>query len=1599
MLLNKCGTMLVRRDNQLQSSRRERNVIEKVVARKDLGTVPLVHLEGILFPSIFWSLSHSVDGGILGSMPTSLFCQNKTRKRVGIASMADHAKTRLKSIGSTNSTDPRYLTFLFDSIANGAIEGQDTRVVLSRGFEESMGPAGMRIRNKDDDLYSDTIDNRQCVHDLCASERDDPADLFVTLTCNQREHFGIRKIKRYIDDGDALINYKKYLKKTFPNEPTLSVKSQKEVQRSFQEASRTLTVRNWMEIRLILLRYIRKSPEKPLGDVIKLFVRDEYQGDAGNLSHMHMLVTLRHKYNTPEGKKVIEGLVKGFVDEIVGVDEVEDLIAEGLLDDWDDYETMKTQAKGFLAHHHSERCMRRTGPNKGDLVCRVPDARIVSKDITKFSETLLDVEHSSNAVQIMERLGLCKPLGDTGGEFVPTKEYLQSKRIHAPVRHGEGNITPVVGRLFAATRSTMNVQICTSNGTTRYVVKYVVKIDENNYVTFKVSQQDDQPTVEASKVFLHNTKITSSAINEAKKLRGSRDKTKQKGRSVACTEMMQLILGFPQVHCSMEFVRVPTLPLGERPGIERMTPQEWFNANVDSDKDAFSIMVPSVLTRAGMFKGSNQYRCHTPSQILMLQDQMMSKVTLDRVFLFGIRPPELLFIDKMEWYFQLFERAKGRIHDKTNSLSDILSVHLSSSPLIDGLGHQLRLRARGLPLLKRILDSDTDRNAHTYPGHRKVIALLQKIIKYYGTAGVTTNQSGSQGVCSTLSRNAGREWHLLQRTFITYYEADLPLPVVVYSNVKPYNASKFVIHLLLSMGRFITERDIWMHASIKDAFVKAGLVIPDNTGRVLMSQVDFLLNYWIEDQLRYYPVGSKKMDEYIVAADDILKSVLIHDEMPINELPPVMYTSLVQETDELILENLKQCKESLVDATLKALSSAYSHPETPLPSKISLMEATKHNTVDWNHNLPRTAKQSQSSYEEQCVVQQRTANHIDRYMHPATFTSKNLLIAGPPGVGKTHCLSHAIVYALSKGLVAMTTAMLADRAFMLGGRHLHKLFKLRVRDRGSPHRLAELAIISLQKKPELFAFLRRLDILFIDECGQINAELLSVLDIILRKVRDSSLFMGGVLLVGTIDQVQLRPITGLPFLLSPYVLTTFSIIVLKEYVRCADCVVLQEMNELARAFPETREDWTRVRNRLRKLICNHCSFVPDWSDALITDDVLRIFPRREETGKAIKRFLSNKKATMITNNQLYVSVEAQDTMVAMESHSEWKKASNQVSSYMTTKIKEPPSLDFYKGAVYQFTHNCAGKFNATQLAFLLDMPSTEQLAKFDDIEIFVAPAGTKAVNPSELDSEVTLLNQGWLKTKVGVAPSRSINMWNHGVKAKRKQYGLRHHVASTMHSAIGHTVPKIATELGPDNGMWEKAMVVVLTSRVSKASDLIFVGDKQQNINAIMKGHSVRNQYDDYMNHVVNTLSQNQLGHNRIPAAINQSNHPLRQQDLPIPSDRSGVVYLIVSINEPSSFYIGMTQDMGKRIRQHNSGIGAQESSDSSKRPWGLFAYVSGFAFDRSKMRQFELRWQNSIQHVRPSNPHNAAGLAQRIISRNYDVEDGLLLVAAGETM
>ncbi len=105
----------------------------------------------------------------------------------------------------------------------------------------------------------------------------------------------------------------------------------------------------------------------------------------------------------------------------------------------------------------------------------------------------------------------------------------------------------------------------------------------------------------------------------------------------------------------------------------------------------------------------------------------------------------------------------------------------------------------------------------------------------------------------------------------------------------------------------------------------------------------------------------------------------------------------------------------------------------------------------------------------------------------------------------------------------------------------------------------QLALDRLHQKRSL-AFLHivlTMDMMLLDECGQISAEQFALIDIIFRHARNSSLPFGGVLICGTFDHRQLGSIEGLPFLLSSHVLTDFTLVKLEHSVRAAEDKILQ----------------------------------------------------------------------------------------------------------------------------------------------------------------------------------------------------------------------------------------------------------------------------------------------------------------------------------------------------------------------------------------------------------------------------------------------------------
>ena len=240
-----------------------------------------------------------------------------------------------------------------------------------------------------------------------------------------------------------------------------------------------------------------------------------------------------------------------------------------------------------------------------------------------------------------------------------------------------------------------------------------------------------------------------------------------------------------------------------------------------------------------------------------------------------------------------------------------------------------------------------------------------------------------------------------------------------------------------------------------------------------------------------------------------------------------------------------------------------------------------------------------------------------------------------------------------------------------------------------------------------------------------------------------------------------------------------------------------------------------------------------------------------------------------------------------------------------------------------------------------------------------------------------LEQMGWKPVKIGKCPAYNQTDSKNGYLAKRYQYGLRHFIATTIHAVIGSTLNEAAIGLSradPDYNVWEPGMVQVVTTRTKNFKDLIWVGEKEDILGMLIDVLLKENQQTEYIDSIIDHLSVNRqdihdfaytgIGRPYVHE-ITPRSHCYKLQQQQLPTDNTGVVYMLISMKTHSDLYIGETVNIVNRLRQHNSGIGAKQTRDLRYRPWALLAYVTGFAGDVEARKHFEKRWQYYARRTR----------------------------------
>lgn len=284
-------------------------------------------------------------------------------------------------------------------------------------------------------------------------------------------------------------------------------------------------------------------------------------------------------------------------------------------------------------------------------------------------------------------------------------------------------------------------------------------------------------------------------------------------------------------------------------------------------------------------------------------------------------------------------------------------------------------------------------------------------------------------------------------------------------------------------------------------------------------------------------------------------------------MPPALQVALNTSTDEKTVSYLRSRKEKMIISAKNELDSCDELYQ--VPSFDALMNATKENQLEWDavSNFKRSSSQSQESFTEQHNAVKYCVGVIDKYrlIENADRLQKSVVLVGAPGSGKSFLNNSFLsMYAISKGLTVTNMTIMSKRGINVGGCHVHVDFCLKVSSYGTPQERANQAITNLIRNPVRLNFLKMLNIIFIDEIGQFSAEMMSVLDIILRKIRDSNIFFGGLLIIGTMDHRQLPPPTGHPFLVGSHILTCFEFIRLQHSIRASGDPSFQRLQYLSR---------------------------------------------------------------------------------------------------------------------------------------------------------------------------------------------------------------------------------------------------------------------------------------------------------------------------------------------------------------------------------------------------------------------------------------------------
>jgi predicted GIY-YIG superfamily endonuclease len=1089
------------------------------------------------------------------------------------------------------------------------------------------------------------------------------------------------------------------------------------------------------------------------------------------------------------------------------------------------------------------------------------------------------------------------------------------------------------------------------------------------------------------------TKIASNRNQENQAKLSDRIKEKPQGVLISLPEMFRRIFNKKQIICTETFTAFPTLPLEERVGMLKR-PKLHFATATDCinyvyenrSLPGFAQMhkVSSIETRRTILKLSID-RQFSASQELLIRDQYSSPVTIDNITAHGIRPPELRQFYFPQHYVQYFYWKHPSVREKTLdsgrrvSITEQLVGHdIFTSAWIDGMERQVFVRKAAIDVILSTYSSKLPCD----------MMLLFHALHYLSKNQFHLNatEEMQQSVILKLSSQQQQDSTCISTLFLTKEDQDdkLPLPVII--PVKPNRPQKFLISLILSLGHFDNEIELWHATSLHEVFYNASLIPFHPSVRLpSLDEIDNILKMYVDRFLLYIPASWHTLNKYLIMAQSIIKDALHHNAVLDLGIPGNTYSSLYQIVTNECQAYIQQLKRTLVETLTVMIPHG--------PTIEEFMAATKEQPLQWEPTFRQVEGQSDDSYHEQQMAFNFIREKIDAYCKCQRIARRGTILHGHAGSGKTTIQSYVILYQISRGLLSTSTALASKRSRENGGIHIHQLLKIINSKRATTaagQYSSDKVIDHLWKYPEVVNYLRTMDCLNLDEGGQTDAELFSVIDSALRYIRNSSDYFGGILSTITIDINQCGTMNNTrPLWCSPNIITSYDVIELQGFVRSCQDNPQQELILISEKTVRTMQD----KQLFHDIIASHCQWYASWSDASISSDMLRIFGKRAAVNKHENEFIDKH---IRPNNISVVIRRSEDEECIRSLYNQWSPATPRTSTKLNALVKEQNSLLLYYNAVGELTFNKKNHWDQGQVAIIRSHITQEDADHWAPVLIAVAKVGTNII-PSDLDtvSNNDLCEMGWTFETVSKHQTQEQTI-SLEVLGRRTQYPFRSRNASTIHKVMGSTLYKGITQVSNDPSsdyyLWEKGLVVVLLTRFRQLKHLAFVDPLgiKHTTDVLLEILDKVPSYYYHSKHVLDNIKKTFHRHDNIDVQQQQSNavvvgsmttdaassstipslstmipeinlnfFPYCPKDYPISTAQAtphGFLYMLLSLADRRSFYIGQTTDLRKRLHAHNKILSAS-GADPRYRPWVPLVYFTGFQ-SSTERRAMEHKWQ-----------------------------------------